>query len=82
MTAETKEAMEYLDGSIKNPDKPAIKPQIVMVMTASELIPWDYDKPTVSEWKAQNAWIKGLLIYNICNAIRLAADVLGTAERL
>jgi len=39
MTAETKEAMEYLDGSIKNPDKPAIKPQIVMVMTASEFIP-------------------------------------------
>ena len=51
MTAETKEAMGYLAGSIKNPDKPAIKPQIVMVMTASEFIPWDYDKPTVSEWK-------------------------------
>ena len=55
MTTEMKEVMEYLNSSIKNLDKPVIKPQIVIVMTVSELIPWNYDKPTVSKWKAQNA---------------------------
>ena len=36
MTAKIREAIRYLDDFIENPDKPAIKPQTIIVITVKE----------------------------------------------
>ncbi|KXN80853.1 hypothetical protein AN958_07124 [Leucoagaricus sp. SymC.cos] len=41
---------------------------------------WDSGTPSTSEWKAQNAWAKGLVIYNIRNPVGLGVNVLGSAS--
>ena len=97
MTTKMRRAIECLDSSIKKPttstkpakpakpanlDKPTTKPKTTIVMITSEPTPWKCDEPTVRKWKAQNAWIKRLIMYNIHNMIGLGADILGTAEKL
>lgn len=40
---------------------------------------WELLNPTEAEWKAQNAWAKGLLIFNTKNPIGLGINIGGTA---
>ncbi|KXN88952.1 hypothetical protein AN958_06514 [Leucoagaricus sp. SymC.cos] len=40
--------------------------------------PWYSTIPSPSEWKAQNAWSKGLIIYNIRNPVGLGINIMGT----
>jgi len=94
ITAKMRGAMKYLDSSIKKPttstklakpanlNKPTTKPKTTTVIIISEPTSWKCNEPTVSKWKAQNTWIKRLLMYNIHNMIGLGADILGIAERL
>ncbi|KAF9439650.1 hypothetical protein P691DRAFT_648490, partial [Macrolepiota fuliginosa MF-IS2] len=43
-----------------------------------ESTPWDSLTPSAGEWRVQNMWAKGLLVYNTKNPIGLGINILGT----
>ena len=50
--------------------------------TVIKTIPWDFNDLTASEWKVRNVWVKGLLLYNIKNAVGLEVNISGLAAEL
>jgi hypothetical protein len=81
----------YLDGSIPNPTpNPANFPLPLTPTptgtTASPRTPpthaeslWESTTPTTTEWRVQNGWTKGLLIYNTTDPIGLGINIHSTS---
>jgi hypothetical protein len=67
IAAELQGVYGYLDGSITNPTPPTPAPTTAAAPTTPPTplmeTPWESTIPSPSEWKVQNAWAMGLLIY-------------------
>ncbi|KAJ3560131.1 hypothetical protein NP233_g11033 [Leucocoprinus birnbaumii] len=85
IAAEVRGISGYLDRTIKNPVPSAPTTMLQSIAAPADVpgttdnTPWDLLTPSAAKWKAQNAWAKGLLMFNTKNPIGLGIDILGTA---
>jgi len=85
MAAKVWGAIGYLDRTIKDPSiliKSSNNSNSKLKPILSNITFWNFEDLTVKKWRTRNTYAKDLLLYNICNSIRLGANIPRTAEVL
>ena len=85
MAAKVWGAMGYLDRTIKDPSiliKSSNNSNFKLKPILPNITSWNSKDLTVKKWRTRNKYSKDLLLYNICNSIRLGANIPRTAEVL
>ena len=76
----------YLEGTINKPTTVNIntiaQPNVQDTLLPPEPTPWTSRTPSKDEWEICDAWMMGLLIYNIKNPVSLGVQMEGTATEV